>query len=996
MGAFWKGSSFGSSLHRKLSHYSQLFAHDLSNVHSNTTDGNIKKVNIYNGLVDLLQRNLSSKIIENLDLVEGISKAFEKLPNEKHFIKQIDLITSKFKSKIEELNNNIDGLSDTEVALRAEFRVDIRNVTSIIPLIEHMFSDHFVLMNCIILKMETIQKLTKFWVNFVSIPILYSLRHVKAITMPGFKTNAVPIQSTLPTLSAFESLLCFTLFAGTTHAVLSKLLWTNTVEPGLDKFYLKSSIKKLNRINFTGPSWNSSMGMICSTSDLLDILTKSYNLKEGAITFEALRIVQLLKSESNYHIIAKILWNNYHDVLWRKGPEDFTERTGTSDDFKITRLKPRLRGPLRPGMDMSAYSNLVLDEDGKTPSEAVKMIFNPSLIKDEKSVWKLPYLLAYNELTQDQKRKKQIDVSLEEYAAEHIEYIHNASKTDRFFTHGVHHSYIRVRIKAKAKSDIAEIDESLFMDINSVIEQPTEKDIEEKQKEFTFYKDSVKITLKPSDGERSREFFPNYYDIHVDDAPFIAHPAKKSKHVHKLTTDGRNMRYEKIDKPVNSERRIMRAAHGDDVNQDSRVSWSELEKIHACVGHNIFKEKKQMKYVLTLACEELCFRDGHESGGKIRTNDDLRYFFKRNRQNGNIIEDSEGNLYLRDAVHEIKALEERARMIIHKSSDSVSVTRKAKIKKEEPLIEARSQPSIKNFFFNMKNSISSRDIVQRQASPSLIIRNNYSDCFASNNECLTDGHSVFNLIPSPKKVSPHSPKKCEMLSPRTLDYTIAPIDRESRIERIPTDDEEENSSLKDSKNFEMIRLNSKQLKIKPFLPVTPENSQMTNAVQLKTQLLPRSPSSPARAHRLQIEDQEPPTFDEIFKEFLVNEFEDDEKSLLTENIDIQQAPLINDKVSIISADDDVRSEEEKLRCVTEITSNVFPNNTAAYIKSMQNFPHITEKDDKKLTLSRFHNYHMSSKLRNISKWKCVTDKLIDEGLFSVKGRYIYRNFKIDS
>ena len=100
-------------------------------------------------------------------------------------------------------------------------------------------------------------------------------------------------------------------------------MWSVKEEDGWDKLFLKTSLKSFNRLNFSGPGWDNQLGMISSTVDLLDYLKMKSNLSDGAIAFEALRLLQDLKQEEDLNMQARALWNNYFEILWTKGTSDF-------------------------------------------------------------------------------------------------------------------------------------------------------------------------------------------------------------------------------------------------------------------------------------------------------------------------------------------------------------------------------------------------------------------------------------------------------------------------------------------------------------------------------------------------------------------------------------------------------------------------------------------------------------------------------------------------
>ena len=386
-------------------------------------------------------------------------------------------------------------------------------------------------------------------------------------------------------------------------------MWSVKEEDGWDKLFLKTSLKSFNRLNFSGPGWDNQLGMISSTVDLLDYLKMKSNLSDGAIAFEALRLLQDLKQEEDLNMQARALWNNYFEILWTKGTSDFFSPPKAMD-YRLSNLRPEYLGP----SDIILESRPAIDSFGKSSKEAVDLIFNVNLLKNDKAVWKVPYLIAYKELSSSTKHKNELDKALERYAEENLEYIHNASKADRFFTHGVIHSYFRIR-----------------------------KMITPLQKKYLNF-----IESDPDEGLVDNSDTGDYSKISADSGSKVnKRRIKISNH-----SDSKKMKPPKLVMPVNQRTR-------------SRVEWTRREKIHACVGHNLFSKFKNLCHQMTARSEHLCFLEG-ESHGKIRTNEHIKDFKRRLEASGEIIRGGNSNdkIYLLGAVDECQLLEEHLENII--------------------------------------------------------------------------------------------------------------------------------------------------------------------------------------------------------------------------------------------------------------------------------------------------------------------------------------------
>ena len=86
-----------------------LFSHDCANLFRNEREGNIYKLNFYNGLADLLQLNFSQYPMRKLNAFTSIMNAFTILDYRKNctFIKNAE---NSVKLKVEELLFNLTRL----------------------------------------------------------------------------------------------------------------------------------------------------------------------------------------------------------------------------------------------------------------------------------------------------------------------------------------------------------------------------------------------------------------------------------------------------------------------------------------------------------------------------------------------------------------------------------------------------------------------------------------------------------------------------------------------------------------------------------------------------------------------------------------------------------------------------------------------------------------------------------------------------------------------
>jgi len=432
LGALWKGSSFPKDFHKgSIALYPQLLAYDCANLHSNISDGCVYKINLYNAIPDRMQVNFSQRPIPKLDLVCEIFKCLGKFKSESSFIQDINVIETNVGRSVNNLMERIKLLEDSEVSLRAEFRVELKRIVSMAHLINHFMSDEFIQSNTVILKMADFSRYLNYQVRYLTTPIHQSLGFLKGTTTTQFRKQFDPLISPLITLSAFESLLTFTLFGGTTHSYLNKMLWSNKAAESFEPLRLLTSLKEKNRLTFSGTSWDEEMMLIRASNLLLASMIEKYSIKEGLKTFECHRLLIKVQGAKGIQEKADILWGSYFNVLWKSAHDDFFKRSFSTDDLKLSHVKN------------SQY--IIFPKDKLlTPTKAVEMIFNVEKLKYP--AWKLPFLVVYNELiNKNSLFQKELVSALTEFAERNIEYVHNCLATDRYFPNPTFRSYFKVK-----------------------------------------------------------------------------------------------------------------------------------------------------------------------------------------------------------------------------------------------------------------------------------------------------------------------------------------------------------------------------------------------------------------------------------------------------------------------------------------------------------------------------------------------------------------------
>ena len=406
---------------------------ECSNLHCNLSDGYLHKLNLYNGLPDRLQISYSQRPIEKLNLVKQLYGIFEDCVTKKEFKDAIQNLEKSTSKQFSSLKINCEGLVNSEVPLRAEFRISLNRYSSIAPIITSIFNDKFIQENCYVFDMETVSKLLVHWTILLTKPISKSLTQIHGI-VSGNQPSCNCLVKFTPTLSVFESLIFETLFCGSTRSYLNEILWSNSSKnDNFESMRLKQSIETFNRLNFSGSSWVNDHLLIQGDERLLQHILSKYKLKNGIITSTIYNLQLQLNNEKDLSIVARALWESYFDLLWERASEDF-EFVNEAEMFSIENLK--------------ISEKIVYRADSLTYSDATHKVFDPELfLKSRKGQYKVPYIISYIELldSHDYQFKRDLDHELILFAIENINYIHAVGGNYRFFRKtGNFHKYLGI------------------------------------------------------------------------------------------------------------------------------------------------------------------------------------------------------------------------------------------------------------------------------------------------------------------------------------------------------------------------------------------------------------------------------------------------------------------------------------------------------------------------------------------------------------------------
>ena len=381
---------------------------------------------MYNGLVDRLQIDFGQKPIRDLDMTEAIFKLLKRIPANVVALQGLRKILLEATTKIDGLIQNVDAVASAESPVRGEIRIPLNRAISMLTAISRILNDTNIFNLVVVLDCVTVSRLLSFWIAFLSKPITDSIAHM--ITNWSDDAEQDALVRFIPTITSFESLLTVTLFSGRTLSYNSKIVWGIKNFNSMEPLNLLKSINIYNRLVFAGRSWNADMRIINGSSALLAEITTNYKFKNIELICRTYRIKRTLQRLPTLNAKARCLWDEYFSLIWEEMSQSFQfEAVHPANKFKIICIRPE---------------NGRISGNVKTYAEAISHVWDMSRldksIQRETTIWQLPHILAYRELTNRASDKRDLDKELEVVAlAYDIQYIHWHGDFEHF--RGVRH-----------------------------------------------------------------------------------------------------------------------------------------------------------------------------------------------------------------------------------------------------------------------------------------------------------------------------------------------------------------------------------------------------------------------------------------------------------------------------------------------------------------------------------------------------------------------------
>ena len=197
-------------------------------------------------------------------------------------------------------------------SVRAEFRLKLSDVGSIMPLLNHLFSLENVKNWTCVYDSFTIARLAKFYIYSFKIPMMDSLISILR-QFDNRQVNNVEIMERITTISIVESLLTATLFSGMTYSYSSELVWNrSTVE--CISLELMKHIKSKNRPVFQESFLTNGVFRITADYSILEKIFKKIT-RNKVFQFPPIDIILEFNDTNDAQVKCDLLWRIYFAEL---------------------------------------------------------------------------------------------------------------------------------------------------------------------------------------------------------------------------------------------------------------------------------------------------------------------------------------------------------------------------------------------------------------------------------------------------------------------------------------------------------------------------------------------------------------------------------------------------------------------------------------------------------------------------------------------------------
>lgn len=350
--------------------YPHLFCYDISNFHGNKRFGQIYKRNFYTSLVDLLEGNKSNRPINCM----GIASSLIEILSESDPVSvtvEIGKLIILSNNQRQRLLNVLNAARSREAAVRGEVRIDFEHLASHGTLLNEQLNASNLVDKLVVISTDTIVDLITCYLLMLFDPIIFNLGKLNN-DLKSRDTKS--FNSIITTITAFESLLYFTLFSGTTHSYVRKLIWATGQNAHRESFKLMDSLKSLNHPVFSSSLWDiGNLRIVNMDNEIMEDMMLGLGGK-SKLNVEAIKLMLAVMNEGMSPLeLAIMLWTSYYNEI---PSTDFGEPD--LPRWKLISLNDRT-------IRFTAYTITV--------KEAALKIFDTRNLNS--IAWKKPYLRAY-------------------------------------------------------------------------------------------------------------------------------------------------------------------------------------------------------------------------------------------------------------------------------------------------------------------------------------------------------------------------------------------------------------------------------------------------------------------------------------------------------------------------------------------------------------------------------------------------------------------------
>lgn len=258
-----------------------------------------------------------------------------------------------------------------EAAVRGEVRIDFEHIASYGTILYEQFGNSNLSDKLVVISTDTIVDLITCYTMMLFDPIIFNLGRIHS-DLRLRETGS--FNSIVTTITTFESLLHYTLFSGTTHSYVRKLIWATGPTAHSESLKLMNSIKLLNHPVFSGALWDTgNLRIVNGDNEILeDMMFRLAGRRK--LSIEAIKLMLAVLSDRISPLeLAIMLWTSYFNEI---PSADFAD--SYSPRWRLNSLNPQ-------GVRYTANPISI--------REAATKIFNKSNLSS--LAWRKPYLRAF-------------------------------------------------------------------------------------------------------------------------------------------------------------------------------------------------------------------------------------------------------------------------------------------------------------------------------------------------------------------------------------------------------------------------------------------------------------------------------------------------------------------------------------------------------------------------------------------------------------------------